>query len=160
MTKRLTAFATVVVALIAHLQMVSGQDARNQVPPQPDFSLKVWVSSESTKDESNVGKRTATLHRQVRDQMNKVRVGVPDDRIQYFEPLFQGINTPVVGWSGMVEKVTPVKDGYAVILRIQAIQDGGSDNAHLYESYTMVAGKVKYRGFIVPPPYTRFRTSK
>ena len=132
---------------------VGVEKANSRSAPQPDFSLQVWVSSVVANDKSDAGKMTAALHERIKDFMNKAKLGVPEDRVRYFEPRWIH-NPPISGWAGLIDQVKPIQDGYAVTLRINAVEGGGAyDNTHLYEHYTIVGGKVKYRGFTEPAPY-------
>jgi len=99
------------------------------------------------------------LHERVKEFLNKAQLGVPDNRVQFFESQWEN-NPPIIGWNGMVQKVAPIKGGYAVTLKVSPIDlHGGYDSLRLYEHYTIVGGKVNYRGFTLPPPGPRFRSN-
>jgi len=135
----------------------AGQVAGQRPAAQPDFTLRVWVNKDFN-DDTDAGKQTAALQVQIRDFLNKARLGVPEDRVRFFEPLWVNC-PPISGWNGMVYKVAPINGGYAVTLSISAEEGGGvGDSTRLYEHYTIVGGKVKYRGCTLPPPgWLRFR---
>lgn len=126
-----------------------------QTPYVPDYTLKVWVDQSSVEAKRNTENQTAELYEQVRNHMNKARLGVPEDRINFFKPRWAN-KQPIIGWSGMVYGVKPIKGGYAVTLRILAKDFNNSrDNLHLYEHYTIIGGKVTYRGYNEPAPHLR-----
>ncbi len=180
MSKRLIALAALLVAPLSCPVPAAGQDTspgpeRNsqfwmpqllpspldvaglsrQGPYVPDYTLKVWVAQPSAAEKSIDGKQTAALYERVRDHMNQARLGVPEDRINFFKPRWAN-NPPIIGWSGMVYGVKPIKGGYAVTLRILAVDLNNSrDILHLYEHYTIVGGKVTYRGYTEPSPHLR-----
>ena len=128
-----------------------GQDPGQRPDPPPDFALRVWVNTDFN-DGTDAGKETAALHGRVKDFLNKARLGVPEDRVRFFEPQWENC-PPIVGWKGMVYKVAAIKGGYAVTLEVGAVDSlGGNDSLRLYEHYMIVGGKVKYRGYTLPPP--------
>jgi len=183
MSKRGTTVATLAATLMVmtHLPLAAGQDAGSgpvllPVPvdpstgtnaglrpaPQPDYSLRVWVGPLTPEqainpDRSDVAKEMEALREKVKDHMNKAKLGVPEDRVRFFGSQWQNC-PPVIGWNGVVYKVAPIKGGYAVTLQITAGMAGGAtDSLHLFEHYTIVGGKVKYRGYTEPPAQLRHR---
>ncbi len=146
---------TMITILVAMLvPAASAQDAPPAPGFQPNYALKVWVDW-GLETKTDAGKELVALHERVKDFMNKSKLGVPDDRLQYFLPRWVN-NPPIVGWSGMIQSVQPIKGGgYAVTLRVQAKEQGGGfDSLYLHEHYTIIAGKVRYQGFTLPPPGT------
>ncbi len=148
-----------IATMLAALAVLAPRPVTAQYAPfapgfQPNYALKVWISS-TLETKTDAGKELVALHERVKDFMNKSKLGVPDDRLQYFLPRWVN-NPPIVGWSGMIQSVQPIKGGgYAVTLRVQAVEDsGGFDSLYLHEHYTVIAGKVRYQGFTLPPPGT------
>jgi hypothetical protein len=90
------------------------------------------------------------VYRPIRDQLNKARIGVPEDRIAYFRSVISPEARQVVGWSGMMQSVKKVKGGVVVDLRIYARQELMQDTANIIERYSLINGKVRYLGYYVP----------
>ena len=93
-----TRFAASVVMLMttAFLHPANGQDRVSR----RDYALSVWVLWTITDDQSDAGKERAALYTQVKDFMNKARLGVPDDRIQYFADAVGRTARPSSGGKG------------------------------------------------------------
>ncbi len=131
------------IALIS-LSATSGQVP---LPKKTDLALKVVVHPAVAKDEVK-----QKVHQEVADLLNKGRIGVPNDRILYFQNLPTPTTLPFGGWSGMIEKITHRENGgFFIVLGIKAIYSGAHDTNMLYERYSVLDGKIKYLGCSIPP---------
>ena len=145
------AIGTTMLLTIPCLLQARGQDR----VPQPDFALDVWVATTYVRDESDAGKEKLALYERVKDHMNKARLGVPDDRIRYFESQWEN-GPPIVGWTGLLADVKPIKGGYAVLVAVGADKERRqADNIRFGEYYTIIGGKVRYQGYVPPRPYVK-----
>ena len=88
--------------------------------------------------------------RPIRDQLNDAKIGIPDDRIAYFESVISPDAISVGGWRGLIHSFRRVKGGVIVQLRVFAIQSGMKDTANIMERYSLIKGKVEYLGSYVP----------
>ncbi len=124
---------------------------RHPTPPRrpvfvpPDFSLKVFIGHSTPEAQKEAWQP-------IKDLLNKARLGVPDDRIAYFQTVIlpEPYARQVWGWSGLIHSVKKVKGGTVVELRITASQSGMVDTANIIERYSILNGKIKYLGFYVP----------
>jgi len=88
----------------------------------------------------------AKFQRQVSDLLNQARIGVPDDRVRYFQPFAAEHRMSVGGWDGAIEAITPTEDGLLVDLAVTARYGHLHDSATLMERYSIVNGVVHYVG--------------
>ena len=147
-----TALASILLGMSVSSQAIA--QIPSPIPShQPDFALRVWVEWFSDGDKPQVDQEVQALHERVKKFLNEAKLGVPLDRINYFEPRWVN-NPPITGWSGMIKQVKPIKNGYAVTLSVSAVN---GDGLHLLEHYSIIGGKVQYRGCTVPPPHYRIQ---
>ncbi len=114
-----------------------------EVGPPADYTLRVFF-------DHRYPEAKAKVYRQLKDQLNKARIGVPADRIAYFQTVISPDARQVGGWSGLIHSFKEVEGGLFVELRVSAVQDGMVDTANVMEQYLLVNGQVKYLGFYVP----------
>jgi len=120
-----------------------------------DLTLKVEVGPQITKSRAKTPRQVAYLQ-QVATLLNQVRIGVPNDRVQFFTKTISPNSPLVKGWHGYIEDVTPSDLGVVVTLRVHALQDHTIDSISLMEQYSIVNGEVTYIGSYVPHLPKRF----
>ena len=137
-------------ALIASL-VVSAVSAQEPLAQELDLALKVSVHPNiKEKDES-----IQQAYQKVADQLAAPRIGVPDDRLRYFQSHPSPKHVPLTGWGGMIESITPQPNrGLIVLLSVQPRYSGPSTSLLLYERYLIAGGKAKYLGNALHPSAT------
>lgn len=103
----------------------------------PDPSLKV-------RHDPRLPAAVAINHRQISDLLNQARIGVPADRIRYFQPFAAENRTQLGNWHGAIEAVTPTEEGLVVDLAVTADSGRLHDSATLMERYLIANGRVIY----------------
>ncbi len=148
---------SIAFAVVLALVDLSSATAQGPPPKQFDMALKVVVHPAATKK----GGATLQAHQKVADQLTAMRIGVPDDRINYFQNRRAPKNVPFIGWTGMIESINPAPNGgVIVLLTVHSKYSGGYHSTELYERYLVAGGKAKYLGCALTPsvnyPYVEF----
>ena len=130
-------FAALIASLV--LSSVSAQEPPAQ---QLDLALKVSVHwSIKEKDES-----VQQAYQKVAEKMTALRIGVPAARLAYFQS-YPSPPGRFRGWDGVIENITPQRDGgLVVLLSVQPHYFGAHSSLYLYERYLIKGGKAKYLG--------------
>lgn len=151
MFDRMRSIASIAPILLSGaLGLASGQEAEQ--PPRPQFALRVFV-------DPRVPEAQKDLHEKVKDTLHRANLGVPEDRIAYFQNFISPAERKVEGWTGIIESITQIKGGVLVDLRIHASQAGMGNMVHFNERYAIIRGKVRYVGSSAPPTTSQFRFS-
>lgn len=113
--------------------------------PRPiESALKVEASPQVPKTQLNTYQDVAAV-------LDKKRIGVNVDRIQFFAANIDRNSATVTGWHGVVEQITPLDAGILVSIRVRAVQERTNDSLSLIERYSIVDGGVTYVDSYAPP---------
>ena len=130
-------------------QAAPARAAESRLFPPADYTLKVF-------SDSRLAEPQAKFHRQVRDRLNQARIGVPEDRVRYFQTVISPDSVRVGGWHGTISSIAPIENGILVELNVTAVQSGMADTVSLMERYSIINGEVHYIGAYVPKNASRF----
>ena len=149
-------FAVPIMILATCTEVTFGQQRTSMPTPLPNTFSQLYPSSSprslALKVQVNpkVDEDQAPFHKMVADALNNARIGIPDERFQFFSQIIKPDSPAVHGWLGMIDSITSTKSGLLVNVRVYPAQERTINTVAIIERYSIIKGKVVYVGALEP----------